>query len=179
MDSNVSTAATVLSRGRHPAPSPSLNSIKQQSYTESIPNGKTLGQPTLPIPVLRAQQPTPSSRVSLATTQEKVGFKPIEQQQQSSIITDTTSRPTPIHPQTTHYPATGGLNFVSFPHKHFTFVTYFIFLQTRSVPSYGARTPLSDHVTSPMVTATNSQMMSNYQAPPRTCQQMKFDYFYK
>jgi hypothetical protein len=111
VDTNVSqsTTNTVLSRIRQPLPSPSSNSIKQQSYTESISNGKTFGQQTLPIPVLRAQQQTPASRLSVAATQEKAGFKPIEQQS-SSIISDTTPRPTPIHPQATQY---SGLNFVS------------------------------------------------------------------
>jgi hypothetical protein len=65
------------------------------------------------MPVIRTQQQTPSNRLSTVTTHEKSGFKPIEQQQ-SSIISDNTPRPTPIHPQTSHYPATERLNFVSF-----------------------------------------------------------------
>ncbi|CAF5027616.1 unnamed protein product [Rotaria sp. Silwood1] len=118
LDTNVShsTATTVLSRTHHVVPSPSLNSInqqQQQSYTEPTLNGKTIGKQTLPMPVLRTSQPTPSNRLSLAATQEKTGFKPIEQQRTSNI-SENTSRPTPIHPQTTHYPATEGLNFVSF-----------------------------------------------------------------
>ncbi|CAF3682977.1 unnamed protein product [Rotaria sp. Silwood1] len=115
LDTNVShsTATTVLSRTHHVVPSPSLNSInqqQQQSYTEPTLNGKTIGKQTLPMPVLRTSQPTPSNRLSLAATQEKTGFKPIEQQRTSNI-SENTSRPTPIHPQTTHYPATEGLNF--------------------------------------------------------------------
>jgi len=92
------------------------------------------------MPVLRTQQPTPSTRLS----QEKTGFKPIEQQQ-SSIISDNTPRPTPIHPQTNHFPATERLNF------------------PRSVvPSYDVRTPQSDHIVSP----PTNKMFSNFQ-PPR------------
>ncbi|CAF4599099.1 unnamed protein product, partial [Rotaria sp. Silwood2] len=114
LDTNVShsTATTVVSRTRHPVSSPLLNSMsqQQQSYTEPLLNGKTIGKQTLPMPVLRTPQPTASNRLSLAATQEKTGFKPIEQQR-SSTISENTSRPTPIHPQTTHYPATEGLNF--------------------------------------------------------------------
>jgi hypothetical protein len=79
------------------------------------------------MPVLRTQ-PTPSSRSSTVTTQERAGFKPIEQQQ-SSIISDNTPRPTPIHPQTSHYPATERLNFVNFPEiilKEFILFFFFI-----------------------------------------------------
>ncbi len=90
---------------------------------ESISNGKPLSQPTLPMPVLRTQQQTPLSRLSLAATQEKAGFKPIEQQQLSSIISDNTSRPTPIHPQTSHYAATEGLTYVIYFHKDFCFLS--------------------------------------------------------
>jgi hypothetical protein len=64
------------------------------------------------MPVLRSQQQTSSSRLSVAATQEKAGFKPIEQQS-SPIISDNTSRPTPIHPQTAQFPASGGFNLVS------------------------------------------------------------------
>ncbi|CAF1581883.1 unnamed protein product [Rotaria sp. Silwood1] len=150
LDTNVShsTATTVLSRTHHVVPSPSLNSInqqQQQSYTEPTLNGKTIGKQTLPMPVLRTSQPTPSNRLSLAATQEKTGFKPIEQQRTSNI-SENTSRPTPIHPQTTHYPATEGLNFIR-----------------STVPSYGGRTPQSDH----MAASSTNQMMSNYQQPPR------------
>ncbi len=110
IDTNVShsTANPVSTQIHHPVFSPSINSTKQSSYVEPISNGRTF-----PMPVLRTQ-PTPSSRSSTVTTQERAGFKPIEQQQ-SSIISDNTPRPTPIHPQTSHYPATERLNFVNFP----------------------------------------------------------------
>ncbi len=118
IDTNVShsTTNTVLTHNRHHVTSPSVNSTKQQqqqSYAELIPNGKILGQQSFPVPVLRTQQQTPSNRLSIVTTQERAGFKPIEQQQ-SSIISDNTPRPTPIHPQTAHYPAPERINFVSF-----------------------------------------------------------------
>jgi len=115
IDTNVShsTINTTLPLNRYHAPSPPLNSAKQQSYSEPISNGKALGQQSFPMPVIRTQQQTPSNRLSTVTTHEKSGFKPIEQQQ-SSIISDNTPRPTPIHPQTNHYPATERLNFVSF-----------------------------------------------------------------
>jgi hypothetical protein len=117
IDTNVShlTTNTGFPPNFHHVPSPSLNSTKQQqqSYAEPISNGKTLGQQSFPMPVIRTQQQTSLNRLSTTTTNEKVGFKPIEQQQ-SSIISDNTPRPTPIHPQTNHYPATERLNFVSF-----------------------------------------------------------------
>jgi hypothetical protein len=140
IDTNVShsTANPVSTQIHHPVFSPSINSTKQSSYVEPISNGRTF-----PMPVLRTQ-PTPSSRSSTVTTQERAGFKPIEQQQ-SSIISDNTPRPTPIHPQTSHYPATERLNF------------------TRPIStSYGTRTPQSDHMISP----PTSQMNSN-PPPPR------------
>ncbi len=84
---------------------------------EPLPNGKTFGQQSFPMPVLRTQQQqqqqTSSNRLSFASPHEKTGFKPIEQQQ-SSIISDNTPRPTPIHPQTSHYPAPERINLVSF-----------------------------------------------------------------
>ncbi|CAF3186143.1 unnamed protein product [Rotaria sp. Silwood2] len=138
LDTNVShsTATTVVSRTRHPVSSPLLNSIsQQQSYTEPLLNE--------------------SNRLSLASTQEKTGFKPIEQQR-SSTISENTSRPTPIHPQTTHYPATEGLNFVR-----------------QVASSYGGRTPQSDHISSSMAVPSTSQMISNYQQPPRGKVQVK------
>ncbi|CAF1117387.1 unnamed protein product [Rotaria sordida] len=158
LDTNVShsTGTTVLSRTHHHVPSPSINPVsQQQSYTEPMLNGKTIGKQTLPMPVLRTSQPTPSNRLSLAATQEKTGFKPIEQQR-SSTTSENTPRPTPIHPQTAHYPATEGLNFM------------------RPVaPSYGGRTPQSDHMASSMVVPPTSQMISNYQQPPRGKVQVK------
>ncbi|CAF2263538.1 unnamed protein product [Rotaria magnacalcarata] len=159
-DNNVSrtTANTVHSSLRHPVSSPSLNSINQQQlpYTESIASGKILGKQILPVPVLRTAQTTPTNRLSLAATHEKAGFKPIEQHR-SSTIANTTPRPTPIHPQTAHYPATEGLHFIS------------------SAPqTYHIRSPQSEHVTtSPMVAASASQMTSNYPQPPRGKAQVK------
>jgi hypothetical protein len=120
------------------------------------------------MPVLRTQQQTPSSRLSLAATQEKAGFKPIEQQQ-SSIISDNTSRPTPIHPQSSHYPATEGLSFVS--SRDITCnvnFKYFLFLQPRSTaPSYNTRTTQSENQTSPVAAPPSVQTASSYQQPPR------------
>ncbi|CAF3518390.1 unnamed protein product [Rotaria socialis] len=159
-DNNVSRPITnsVHSRIHHPVSSPSLNSISQQQlpYTESIANNKILGKQALPVPVLRTSQPTPTNRLSLAATQEKAGFKPIEQQR-SSTIADTTPRPTPIHPQTAYYPANEGLHFM------------------RSVPqTYPTRSPQSEHgTTSSMIAASTSHMTSNYPQPPRGKVQVK------
>lgn len=86
------------------------------------------------MPVLRTQQQTPLSRLTGRSTQEPSVFKPIEQQQ-SSIISDTTPRPTPIHPQTNHYPATEKLNFVNFKILKNFFGILFVFSYTASVNS--------------------------------------------
>ncbi|CAF1028667.1 unnamed protein product [Adineta steineri] len=144
-NSTYATANTSLSRIRHPIPSPpSSNSIKQQAYVEPMINGKTMGQPTFPAPVLRTSQQSSGNRLSLAATQEKAGFKPIEQQQ-SSIMTNSASRPTPIHPQNTHHIASEEIN----SHRSMA-------------PSYDPRTPLSDHNTSPMAPPPTSQMIASY-----------------
>lgn len=100
---------TLLTHNRHHATSPAINSTKQ-SYVEPLSNGKSFGQQSYLMPVLRTQQ-TPLSRLTGSTIQEKSVFKPIEQQQ-SSIILDNTPRPTPIHPQTNHYPAPERVNYV-------------------------------------------------------------------
>lgn len=73
-------------------------------YAESSSNGKTLGtqgQSPFPMPVLRTQ-PTRSTNRS---SQETASFKPIEQQQ-SSMTSDGTSRPTPIYPYNNPSPFT-------------------------------------------------------------------------
>jgi hypothetical protein len=113
IDTNIShpTTNTILTHSRPLMLSPS---IKQPSYPEPLSNGKLFVQQTsYPIPVLRTQ------RSSNVTTQENSGFKPIEQQH-SSIISDSTPRPTPIHPQTSHYPTNEKLNYVSLKNKFFT-----------------------------------------------------------
>jgi hypothetical protein len=118
IDTNIShsTANTILTNNRHPVLSPSLNSTKQQSYPEPLSNGKPFGQQqSYPMPVLRTQQ-TSINRSSVVTTQENSGFKPIEQQH-STIISDSTPRPTPIHPQTSQYSTNEKLSFVSFKNK--------------------------------------------------------------
>ncbi|UJR31993.1 hypothetical protein I4U23_019463 [Adineta vaga] len=152
IDTNVSnsTMNTVMSRVRHPAP-PIDTKSRQSNY---------------PIPVLRTPQQSSATRLSLAATQEKSGFKPIEQQQQqrqqnqqqSSTISENTSRPTPIHPQTDHYTSNERL---TFPRS--------------TIPSYGTRTPSSDRITSPMPPLSSvNQVPPNYnQAPPRMYQSME------
>lgn len=96
---------------RQPVRSPSVNSFKQPLYGEPISNGKVPGQAPYPVPVLRTQPPPTSNRSSAASNQERTTFKPIEQQQ-SSILSNTTPRPTPIHPQTSPYSFTEKTHFV-------------------------------------------------------------------
>lgn len=117
IDSNISYSMSNPSvpRFHHPATSPSLNSINQQQqlpYMDTLSNGRTAAKSVGPMPVLRTSQSTAASRMTLGTTQEKSGFKPIEQQRPTTI-SDTTPRPTPIHLPTAHYGVTEGNNLVS------------------------------------------------------------------
>ena len=109
-----STSNTVLSQGRSRfSPSPSIQREQQRLYTEPIANGKIVSQPTLPVPVVRKQQPAPAVQPFAASAQKTAGFKPIEQHQ-SSINTDSLSRPTVMHPRPNAYSATEELNSVRY-----------------------------------------------------------------
>ncbi|CAF4356787.1 unnamed protein product, partial [Adineta steineri] len=65
-------------------------------------------------------------------------------------MTNSASRPTPIHPQNTHHMASEEIN----SHRSMA-------------PSYDPRTPLSDHNTSPMAPPPTSQMIASYPQMPR------------
>ena len=115
------TTNPIQSHTHYPAPSPvsNLTTMRQSVHPESLSNGKIIGQQqppppqsAFPMPVLRTQPPRPSSSSTLASTQERASFKPIEQQQ-SSITLDSTSRPTPIYPQNSPYPTSEKTNFVN------------------------------------------------------------------
>ena len=62
---------------------------------QMIPNGKSNGPQTLPMPVLRTQPQTLSGRLSTVPTQEKTGFKPVIHQP-----IENHSRPPSVRPQT-------------------------------------------------------------------------------
>ena len=121
IDTNIShsTINSIGARLRHPAPTPVLNSVKQQSYVEPMINGRPITQSMHPIPVLRTPQQTLTTRLPSMNTQDKTSFKPIEQQypqrqqQQSNSIIERTPRPTPMHVQANHYTANDSHVFVS------------------------------------------------------------------
>ena len=103
-----STTMTANAMSSRHVPSPSLNTGRLGLTTESSSNGKMLGtqsQSPFPMPVLRTQPQRSTSRSVFPSSQETASFKPIEQQE-SSIIPDGTSRPTPIYPQNNPYPFT-------------------------------------------------------------------------
>ncbi|CAF1633629.1 unnamed protein product [Adineta ricciae] len=161
IDTNVphSTINSIGARLRHPAPTPVLNSVKQQSYVEPMINGRPITQSMHPIPVLRTPQQTSTTRLPSTNTQEKTSFKPIEQQypqrqqqqHQSTTISERTPRPTPMHVQANHYAAND---------SH-------AFARPISTP-YETRTPPSESIASPMPPPSNSQVASSYRrAPPR------------
>ena len=112
LDTNIShsTVNTILSRPHLPVSSLLLNSTnqQQQSYMESTRNEKMMREQTLPTSIFRTQ----ANRSSASAIYEKTSFKPIEHQQSSGIL-DNTSSSELIHPQTTRYSMTEGINFVS------------------------------------------------------------------
>lgn len=93
-----STTMTANTMPHRHGPSPLLNTGRLGLSTESSSNGKILGsQSPFPMPVLRTQPQRSTIRSVYTSSQETASFKPIEQQE-SSIISDGTSRPTPIYP---------------------------------------------------------------------------------
>jgi hypothetical protein len=137
--------------------------MKQTPYSESISNGKPFGQQTsYPMPVLRTQRSTNIN------AQETSGFKPIEQHQHSSIISDSTPRPTPIHPQTSQYSTHEKTASVSLKKKFFFIVSIiYIYIQSRPVmKTYGKQTPQPGPMSPPRTNQSAHHTASSAQ-PPR------------
>ncbi|CAF4572589.1 unnamed protein product [Rotaria sp. Silwood2] len=127
-----------LNHVRHATPS----LIKQQTF---VPNGKFNEQPTLPMPVIRLPQQTISDRLSTLSTEEKPGFKPVIHQPSPNNL-ESTARQSPIYPHNANsYPANKGLHNAR-----------------PTLPSYNTVPAQSNHVTSPFVTPSTSQMTLNY-----------------